>query len=279
MDYETAVEKLKLEYKEIFKKENGQPTWAYHKKSSPKQLIMPTIPFVGKNYFEQQKKVLLYASAENLSYYKKPEDYLDDDDKAINRHRLFFDNSFINDEHVFYPDVHIAPIDDGRLAVAAYYLLRKQYDFPQCTPKELYEKICFANYGKFSAETNSNKDYASKKQKLSASTDYILRDLKILKPDIIIMVKSMLNIGNQRDVLKSSGLKFDIFPIYQITPLNINKYIKNYSKENYKHLDDNIKLWFTSIKNNGRGSVVGKTKENYESLFSYLDSIEVEHIF
>ena len=125
----------------------------------------------------------------------------------------------------------------------------------------------------------SNKDYASKKQKLSASTDYILRDLKILKPDIIIMVKSMLNIGNQRDVLKSSGLKFDIFPIYQITPLNINNYIKNYSKENYKHLDDNIKLWFTSIKNNGRGSVVGKTKENYESLFSYLDSIEVEHIF
>lgn len=278
MDYETAVEKLKLEYKEIFKKENGQPTWAYHKKSSPKQLIMPTIPFVGKNYFEQPKKVLLYASAENLSHYTKSEGYLDDDDKAINRHRLFFDNSFINDEHVFYPDVHIAPIDDGRLAVAAYYLLRKRYKIPQCKPKEFYEKICFANYGKFSAETNSNKDYASKKQKLYASTDYILRDLKILKPDIIIMVKSMLNGGKQRDVLKSSGLKLDIFPIYQITPRNINKYIKNYNNKNYKHLDDNIKLWFTNLKNNGRGSVTGKTKENYKSLFSYLDSIEVEHI-
>ena len=231
-----------------------------------------------KKLFWTTKKVLLYASAENLSYYKKPEDYLDDDDKAINRHRLFFDNSFIKDECVFYPDVHIAPIDDGRLAVAAYYLLHKKYDFPKCTPKELYEKICFANYGKFSAETNSNKDYASKKQKLSASTDYILRDLKILKPDIIIMVKSMLNSGNQRDVLKSSGLTFDIFPIYQITPRNINKYIKNYPKENYKHLDGNIKLWFTNIKNNGRGSVTGKTKENYKSLFSYLDSIEAERI-
>ena len=103
MNYEAAVEKLKLEYKEIFTKENGKPAWAYHKKSSPLQLIMPTIPFVGKNYFEQTKKVLLYASAENLSYYKTLDyvDYLDEDDKAINRHRLFFDNSFINDEHVF----------------------------------------------------------------------------------------------------------------------------------------------------------------------------------
>ena len=56
MNYEAAVEKLKLEYKEIFTKENGKPAWAYHKKTSPLQLIMPTIPFVGKNYFEQTKK-------------------------------------------------------------------------------------------------------------------------------------------------------------------------------------------------------------------------------
>lgn len=276
MDYETAVEKLKLEYKEILKKENGQPTWAYHKKSSPKQLIMPTIPFVGKNYFEQPKKVLLYASAENLSYYTKSEDYLDDDDKAINRHRLFFDNSFINDECVFYPNVHIAPIDDGRLAVAAYYLLHKKYDFPKCTPKELYEKICFANYGKFSAETNSNKDYASDNKKLSASKEYISLDLKTLNPDVIIMVKSMLNQGKQRQVLKSFGLTFDILPIYQITPTTINCYIQKYPIENYKQLDNNIKLWFESIKANG--GVTGQTKENYKSLFSYLDSIEVEHI-
>ena len=276
MNYEAAVEKLKLEYKEIFKKENGQPTWAYHKKSSPLQLIMPTIPFVGKNYFEQTKKVLLYASAENLSYYKTLDyvDYLDEDDKAINRHRLFFDNSFIKDKCTFYPKVHIAPIDDGRLAVAAYYLLRKRYKFPQCTPKEFYEKICFANYGKFSAETNSNEDYASDKSKLYDSKEYISIDLNILKPDVIIMVKSMLNSGKQRNVLKASGLKLDIFPIYQITPTTINCYIQKYPIENYEQLDSDIKLWFENI----NGSVTGKTKENYKSLFSYLDSIEAEHI-
>lgn len=276
MDYETAVEKLTLGYKEIFTRENGKPTWAYHKKSSPKQLVMPTIPFVGKNYFKQPKKVLLYASAENLSYYTKSEDYLDDNDKAINRHRLFFDNSFIKDECIFYPDVHIAPIDDGRLSVAAYYLLRTRYNFSQCTPKEFYEKICFANYGKFSAETNSNKDYASDNKKLSASKEYISLDLKTLNPDVIIMVKSMLNQGKQRQVLQSFGLTFDILPIYQITPTTINCYIQKYPIENYKQLDNNIKLWFESIKSNG--GVTGQTKENYKSLFSYLDSIEVEHI-
>ena len=33
-------------------------------------------------------------------------------------------------------------------------------------------------------------------------------------------------------------------------------------------------IWFENI----NGSVTGKTKENYKSLFSYLDSIEAEHI-
>lgn len=283
MNYTQAVLKLKADYTEFFTKQGSKPYWAYHKKNSPEQLISPTIPFVGKNYFEQPTKVLVYASAENLSYYGNCSDngtreLLENDSIAINRHRYLFDNSYRNDEQstVFYPDVHIAPIDDGRLSVAIYYLLRTRYNFSQCIPKEFYEKICFANYGKFSAESNTNKDYASDKSKLSASKEYISSDLNILNPDVVIMVKSMLNDGKQRQVLQSFGLTFDILPIYQITPTTINRYIKEYAQENYDQLDDSMKLWFDNIKADGR--VTGKTKENYKSLFSYLDSIHAEHI-
>lgn len=283
MNYTQAVLKLKADYTEIFTKQGSKPYWAYHKKNSPEQLISPTIPFVGKNYFEQPTKVLVYASAENLSYYGNCSDngtieLLENDSIAINRHRYLFDNSYRNYEQspVFYPDVHIAPIDDGRLSVAIYYLLRTRYNFPQCIPKEFYEKICFANYGKFSAESNTNKDYASDKSKLSASKEYISSDLNILNPDVVIMMKSMLNDGKQRQVLQSFGLTFDILPIYQITPTTINRYIQEYAQENYEQLDDSMKLWFDNIKADGR--VTGKTKENYKSLFSYLDSIHAEHI-
>ena len=51
-------------------------------------------------------------------------------------------------------------------------------------------------------------------------------------------------------------------------------YVQKYPIENYEQLDSDIKLWFENI----NGSVTGKTKENYKSLFSYLDSIEAEHI-
>lgn len=88
--YESLVLNLLESYNKISKE--NTPEWAVHKRNSD-ELVKPTIPFVGKQYAEQKMKILIYASAENLSDYWKgndkhwPGDWLDDDSCAANRHR------------------------------------------------------------------------------------------------------------------------------------------------------------------------------------------------
>ena len=84
--------KLRKLYTQIFASKNHKPSWAVHKitPEHAHELIHCPIPFVGKNYGKQNTKILLYASAENLTGYNG---YLDDDQYAINRHRDFFEES------------------------------------------------------------------------------------------------------------------------------------------------------------------------------------------
>ena len=213
-------------YREIFSKKENQPTWAVHKTGSPDELVHPTIPFVGKNYLEQPKKILVYASAENLADYYVDENgennwednWLDNDKKAENRHRGCFEEPSFQEGHLFFPHVHLEPMNNGCLATVVYYIASKLLGVKYENPKEFYETIAFGNYGKFSIETQLqetfrkkpsltskekkslkkdktmkkfNKDYAGNGDLLSVSNEFIKADLKILQPDIIIMPKSI----------------------------------------------------------------------------------------
>lgn len=67
--YELTNE-LQKTYREISRAKENNPQWAVHKTSNTQELVHCPIPFVGKRYADQPVKVLLYASAENLSNYK-----------------------------------------------------------------------------------------------------------------------------------------------------------------------------------------------------------------
>lgn len=99
-------------------------------------------PFVGNNYINSNPKILLYASAENLTGYNG---YLDDDTAALLRYRSFFEHSNKSNND-FFPNVHIAPISDGSLILVVFYLL-KQLGFSKHlnTPIDLIESIAFSS--------------------------------------------------------------------------------------------------------------------------------------
>ena len=60
---------LRERYRQIFTNRQNRPIWATHKITAghTHELIHCPIPFVGKNYSEEETKILLYASAENLA--------------------------------------------------------------------------------------------------------------------------------------------------------------------------------------------------------------------
>ena len=254
-------------YKEIFNAKNNTPEWATHKISQNHEceLIHCSVPFVGKNYLKQNKRILLYASAENLSGYHKCGGYLDDDNFAVNRHRNFYDDSV--SQNMFFPNVHIQPINDGALLIVALYVYQKYCNNDKMTPSEFLERISFANYCKYTIQSSeNNKDYASNSKYLKESHDYIKQDIAVLKPDIIIMPKSIYK-TNKKFI---DGIKGDaiIIPIYQINSRNVNFRIKKYPKTTLSELESTIVEWYNKLEDNG---FKGKTKENFLGVFQYMD--------
>lgn len=269
------MEKALIElYKHIFSQKKNEPTWATHKNTQghSHELIHCPVPFVGKYYGQQKPKILLYASAENLSDYNSSgKTYLDCDDYAINRHRNFFDSSAANPD-VFFPNVHIQPINDGCLAIAALYVYQKFQGVdnisPNISPADFLERIAFANYCKYTIQSATNQDYAHNGEYLKESHAYITQDLAILKPDYIIMPKTIYWADQKFiDGLKGTA---KIIPIYQINARNINLRIKNWPKRSEAELSPALLDWCRKL---GEHGITGKTKENFFSVFSYLDHI------
>lgn len=263
------------------------PSWAVHKRNSD-ELVVPTIPFVGRNYSQQPKKILVYASAENLSKYSKGNnvhwvgDWLDDDEQAENRHRKCFeDREFQYDP--FFPHVHLGPMNDGFLATAAYYIANRLLDFECETPREFYDAIAFGNYGKFSIETEyqaglrmgsekrggkENIDYAENAVMLGVSHDFVKADLEVLEPDVIVLPKSVY--WTDQVFIEEHRGKAVIVPISQINARVINCHIKKrYPCCDVDNLSASVHAWYNSLVS-GRKT---KTKDNYLSVFSYLDYV------
>lgn len=264
--FHKTVNELTEKYNTLFSNLE-KPSWAVHKINPSNEYIHCTIPFVGKNYQKQKIKVLVYASAENLSNYNG---YLDDDMTAINRHRLYFDASINKD--TLFPSVHMKPMSDGSLLIASLYVVLKLYtskgiDFklPK-TPFDFLEQIAFANFCKYTIQSKKNKDYAKDKEKLISSENYVEQDIAILQPDFIIMPQVIYN--TEKKFMDSIKGKATIIPIYQINHrtvnLTINSNFPSYNKDNLHPL---LYDWYNNLWNNS------KTQANYLSVFTYLDKV------
>lgn len=241
----------------------SQPLWAQRKYCS-EGILPPTIPFVGEKY--ENARILLYASAENLSHYQG---HLENGSvNLMDRHRYYFDES--QKAGRFYPFVHCAPVNDGSLLLAAAYLCEKM-GLPVCEelPSQFLEGIAFGNFGKFSIqakENHRNQDYAGDAAFLRASLPYVEEDLKALEPSYVILPKTIFNQEEVRELLEKWAPKAKYLPIYQINVGNVNRIIsRRYPRKKPDSLSPILARWYEEL------CWPGKSKENYRSVFSYLD--------
>lgn len=275
-------------YSVIMEQNREAAGWAVHKKYDQKELVKCPIPFIGKHYFEQTVKVLVYASAEVLSDYypgspgERP--WLDNDGIAADRHRWFFDQP---EKQIgrYFPHIHIQPMNDGGLMTAVGYILSKIGLLEKdATPYTVYENLCVGNYGKYSLETEyqrkirtgegtgiskRNVDTAEKPDKLFASREYVRADFQILQPDYVILPSSVYKTEQSFiDQIKGNAA---IIPVYQMNCGNINRLIhRKFAAYDKEKLHPAVLDWYSNLQENG---LSGKTKENYLSVFTYLDSV------
>lgn len=278
-------------YDAICRAKGDNPEWAVHKRNSPAELVRCTIPFVGKYYAEQSGKILVYASAENLSGYYPGNsrewvgDWLDDDRQAENRHRRCFDDPELwnNKKNPFFPHVHLEPMNNGCLSTAVYYIASRLYRAEPANPRDFYETIAFGNYGKYSIETDfqrslrlgaeqggrkANLDYAGKVGLLAESHEFVKADIETLRPDLIILPASVYRVD--AEFINSVKGGAAVLPIYQMNARVINQYIApNYPAYDVERLSQAVKTWYSEL---CEGGMTGKSKENYLSVFTYLDN-------
>ena len=293
MCYFENIEKLKQSYRNIMNKKGSSPEWAVHKSTEQDKLVSCTIPFVGREYFEEgNKRILVYASAEVLSDYaignENGRPWLEDDEIALNRHRIFYDKESNNNK--FFPDIHIQPMTDGALFTAVLYIaIKLGIVHENINVREFYERIAVGNYCKYTKETErqynyrnngvaegekANIDYTKLSAKearkyLEESHPYLIEDIRILQPDLIILPEMLYN--KNKEFLNEITKGIKKLPIYQMNRQPINMTIAktlNYERKEIGALPEIIKTCYLNLNANG---FTGKTKENYRAVFSYLD--------
>lgn len=198
-------------YKRAFR-QYSFPCWAYR--------YYPPVPHVGNNIIASKLRCLVYGSAENLTYTRnRPSEEINRlNEEQWYRHRYFrkYDN--------YFPHAHIQPIKNGSLLIAARYILALLgYDTQFSNePKKFFEEISVGNFGKYSIDSETNRDYADKYKYLKASLEYVSIDLDVIAPDILILPRKIYELSSVRKVILSSLKQGSrIVPIYQTNRLAI----------------------------------------------------------
>ena len=131
--------------------------------------------------------------------------------------------------------------------------------------------MAVANFGKFSISVENgekNIDYAKDCNKLLKSIEYVRADLKILKPDILIIPETIIKHNKIRNIIQTEFPDVNIISIYQIHHFNING--KNRLKKYKKKSKSELGILVDWQKKFGKG-LKGKTNENFYSFYTFLD--------
>ena len=202
----------------------GPPDWAYP--------LPPSIPFVGRGYAASAPRIAVFASAENLAHYecgRTPVPAFLAGEAAGNRHRL----ALASRDPGFFPFVHIGPVDDGSLLCAALCALQVHVDggpLPT-SPIDLLERLAVANVGKFSIRTDgaANRDYAGRAALLVASMPFFRADLDVLRPDILLLPRTMYRQRAVADVVRAAAPTALVLPIPQFNSRVVHTHLAKHA--------------------------------------------------
>jgi hypothetical protein len=91
-----------------------------------------------------------------------------------------------------FPDVGIAPINNGGLLCAAWLVLHHCHGTAPSSPAELLRNIAVANWCKFALKAAPVADYARDLERLRCSVRLVEREAMALRPEIAILPKTIL---------------------------------------------------------------------------------------
>lgn len=173
------------------RKENGYPARAHVPE------VPASIPFVGREY-SSGSGLLVYASTENLAGYRKCFTGTVVETNPGNRHRADFEG-WKRDRVGAFPSVHISPVTQGGLFVAAAFVeYLREHEIPEAK-EEFAETVAFGNFYKYAVESGAtNFDPAGDLTWTYETLPFVINDLAILGPAVLLLPRSAWPTGGRR---------------------------------------------------------------------------------
>ena len=207
--------KILQSYKTSFK---HFPEWAYE--------LNPTIPVIGNSLINMEKRIISYASAENIdsAYFQKLK-------KDLSPEKQFVRGRYYQDDEKFFKTVHINPFNVGDQFIVTWFVLHElgQHYFSS-HPHEFAEEIAVANVSKFTIKRDdgvANIDPGSWEH-FKESVPYLINDFKMISPDIVIIPETRFRLIQNKygwaNIKKEASVdkKIQFIKIYQVVPQNTN---------------------------------------------------------
>jgi hypothetical protein len=202
-------------YKQIHSRD-GVPSWAWN--------FPPSIPLIGKD-FEPGKGLLIYGSAENLSWMNRkpiPPRFLND--HAWNRYRVVYEEE---GRGTFFPGVGIKPVSEGGLLSAGLYI-SERFGLPVSpNPHDFLEQTSVTNWSKFTIKSETNEDEVKDPTKLARSLSYVVSELMVLRPAVATLPSAFWKNPLIHAAMTGASPHTCFIPLYQCGSRVINRHLKD----------------------------------------------------
>lgn len=201
---------------------DGVPNWAWP--------VTPSIPFIGR-HFRPGRGLLIYASAENLSWMNKeatPPRFTGE--TAWDRYRAQYEEAGrVSGE--FFPNVGIQPVTDGGLLAAGLFVAEHLGLPTRTVPRAFLETVAVSNWCKFSVQSVRNSDYIDVAEKLTSSLPFVISEVAILQPHTVLVPKSVWGRTVLRAAMRGASPHTRFMPIPQCNPRVVNTHLRRYAAE------------------------------------------------
>ena len=177
---------------------------------------------------------MIYASAENLSWLNdEPTPARFKTEKAWNRYRVRCEKAGRCSKD-FFPDVGIQPVTDGGLFAAGLFVAEKLGLPIRAHPRTFLETLAVANWCKFSIQSGTNRDYISDVKKLTYSLPYVIDELVVLQPAIVLIPKPVWRHPILRAAMIGASPYTRFMPVPQFNATVVNCHLQKYDRDSRK---------------------------------------------
>ncbi len=222
----TLANELIQRFKDIFEKthNNKPPYWAWPFK--------PSIPLIGENY-RPDKGLLIYASAENLSWHNNKDNPLHQffaEEHVRDRYRAQYEKKGRNTDD-FFPYVGIQPANDGGLLAAGFFIAIKYGLQQEENPRSLLETIAVTNWNKFSIRSPGKNEDIRDLKKLTASPPFVVAELMVLQPAVVLIPRTVWKYLKLQAAMKAASLQSEFLEVPQFNATVVNCHLGSYEEK------------------------------------------------